>query len=187
MTSLYKNNVVSSPGHLSGCLSSLFITVFYHFIKEKSQSCWSALSQVSPTLLKRKKILVVAFYVLLSLPCNQSRVHFSSLETLGAEFWLLWQGNASVPRCRRRNSSISFTVTTIYDKSGTNIIFFFNFANRIVGILAENSLFLPQYCRRGDVLAGSCRLMPGNEMEHGTAFSLAEEPKKRASWIIYCD
>lgn len=55
MTSLYKNNVVSSPGYLSGCLSSLFITVFYHFIEEKSQSCWSALSQVSPTLLKRKK------------------------------------------------------------------------------------------------------------------------------------
>lgn len=33
--------------------------------------------------------------------------------------------------------------------------FFFNFPNRIVGILAENLLFLPQCCRRGDVLAGS--------------------------------
>lgn len=43
-----------------------------------------------PHFLKGKKILVVAFYVLLSIPCNQSRVHFSSLETLGAEFWLLW-------------------------------------------------------------------------------------------------
>lgn len=115
MTSLYKNNVVSFPGYLSGCLSSLFITVFYHFIQEKSQTCCSALSQVPPTLLKRKNILVVVLCVLLSTPYN----HISALWEPSVQNF-----GASDPWCRRRNNSISFTVTTIYDKSGTNRFFF---------------------------------------------------------------
>lgn len=43
-----------------------------------------------PHFLKKEKIPFVAFYVLLSIPYNHERVHFSSLETLSAEFWLFW-------------------------------------------------------------------------------------------------
>lgn len=145
MTSLYKNNVVSFPGYLSGCLSSLFITVFYHFIQEKSQTCCSALSQVPPTLLKRKNILVV--------------VCVSSFLPLTITFQL--SGN---PQCRilvlqildAGEGTTAFpSLSQQFMTSLAQTDFFFNFANRIVGILAENLLFLPQCCRRGDVLAGS--------------------------------
>lgn len=41
----------------------------------------------------------------------------------------------------------------VWHKHNFLFSFIFNFVNRIVGILAEKSLFLPQFCRRGDVLA----------------------------------
>lgn len=80
MTSLYKNNVVSFPGYLSECLSSLFITVFYHFIQEKSQTSCSALSWVPPTLLKRKKISFLWLYM----------SHFPFLVTTTEFISVLW-------------------------------------------------------------------------------------------------
>lgn len=54
MSSVY--NVVSSPVYLSRCLSIPFITVFHHFVQDKSQTCCSVVSQGSSRpLLEAKK------------------------------------------------------------------------------------------------------------------------------------
>lgn len=55
MTSFYKNKVVSSPMYLFRCLSILFIIVFYHFVQDKRQTCWSVVSQVSPRPFLKEK------------------------------------------------------------------------------------------------------------------------------------
>lgn len=107
MTSFYKNNVVSSPVYLSRRLSILFITVFYHFVQDKSQTCWSVVSQVSPRpLLKEKKSLLWLY--ISYLPFFTTTAEFISVlwKTLSAEFWLLWQDNASVLWYRRNNRAI---------------------------------------------------------------------------------
>lgn len=102
MSSVY--NAVSSPVYLSRCLSIPFITVFYNFVQDKSQTCWSVVSQVSSRpFLKAKKNPCCGFIFLT----------FHSIQWLQSSFQSF--GN---PQCR------ICIVTTVYDKSGTERIIF---------------------------------------------------------------
>lgn len=168
-----------------------------------SQDVYLGVYQVSllqfSTISSRRKVRAAALHFLKFLPhflkekisyCGFICPTFPSFQVISVLWKALMQNFGCFGRAVLQLLDAAEAITALSQQFLTSLAqtdFFFNFANRTVGILAENSLFLPQCCRRGDVLAGSCKLLPGKEMEHGTASSLAEGTKNRASCIIYCD